>query len=310
MEKETTGPIAEAEHYLSKFNSWIGRSQQLWAALSELSQGVKEGHSTVPKAAETTIDPRLPLWLDRSRNVLNSRLQQAIATLQNSSTERAGGTHPANMPFGILGDTSTARLNETVHTGLLAWFLDPTKPHGFGDELVRAVLRLTKLALLADEPDFSVDTVVAEQPVPGGRIDIFAEGKTGDGAWSLWLEAKTVSVEGKQQLARYESAIDSWIGSAASPGARERVAPVFLTPSGRDPRTASNSRYRTYSWVPIGYDRLAMSLWRTAAQLEGGAGRELLRLYLASVLHDLAGWPRPLTGNVDFDVLDIIGEIV
>jgi len=287
------------------------RNRELWSALKALPTNVgATARSPVGAVAETKVDPRLLAWMERSRSVLNARLERAVAKLQDPTAQPAAGVHPANMLFGILGESSTVRLKETVHTGLLAWFIDPSRPHGFGSELMRALLRLTNLAALADQPDFKIRSVSPEHTVPGGRIDIFADGTSHCGTWSLWVEAKTVSPEGAQQLSRYERSIDTWIRSASISAPETQVGAVFLTPTGRAPRTSSAVRHRRFQWTPIGYGSLALAFWRTAGEGGSASGRDLLRLYLASVLHDLAGWPRPLTGRADFSVLDTIEDFV
>ena len=298
--------IAVTEDHLVKFQAWKQRNRMLWESLK--TEQWRESTAHASDRGLTPLDYRLKGWLKRSRKILSKELDKAISSIRERTSEF--DPHPAMLGFGLLGEQSIGALHETVHTKLLSWFLDPSKPHGFGDVLLRAVCGLTCLREDVDGEPFGLVTVSAEHPIgrrnrrhPAGRIDILAEWRMREKPVSLWIEAKTRSDERSRQLNRYSKAIESW---RKERGNSSIAASVFLTPDGRDPKDRSHRSARESEWQSLDYPRLALSVWRAAAPMSNAPGRDLLRLYLASVLHDFGDWPQPLDAAAAYDVIDIV----
>ncbi len=296
--------IAIVEDHLVKFRAWKQRNRMLWDSLKTEQWREPTGHPS--DRGLTPLDHRLEGWLNQSRTILSRELAKAIATIREG--ESKSDPHPSMLKFGLLGEQSIGALHETVHTKLLAWFLDPSKPHGFDDVLLRAVCKLTCLYEHVKRETLDDVVVITEHLTEGinrrrsaGRIDIFVEGRVAKKPISLWIEAKTMSDEGNRQLARYSKAIENW---RKKRGNGSIAASVFLTPDGRDPKNRSNRSARESKWQSLDYPRLALSLWRAAALKSNASGRDLLRLYLASVLRDFGGWPQPLDAAAAYDVID------
>lgn len=295
--------IAIVENHLVRFRAWKQRNCMLWESLKTERQ---EPASHPSDRGFTPLDHRLEGWLNRSRTILSRELTKAIAAIREGESE--SGPHPAMLGFGLLGEQSIDALHETVHTKLLAWFLDPSKPHGFGDVLLRAVCELTCLRKDVDGKTFDRMKVSTEHPIrirnrrrPAGRIDILVEGYVAKKPISLWIEAKTLSGEGMGQLARYGKAIKNW---EKERGKGSTAAAIFLTPDGDKP--TSCHYLDAHKWKSLDYPQLALSLWRSAEEVGNAPGRDLLRLYLASVLRDFGGWPQPLDAAAAYDAIDTV----
>ncbi|MHB1494545.1 MAG: PD-(D/E)XK nuclease family protein [Acidithiobacillus sp.] len=247
-----------------------GTNQARLKQLHELLRDGKGG-SEIPLAATGGLLPRL-----RELRDLFAKKAQTIA-------RHLPADHPVMMPFGFLGDLSIAQLHETTHTKMLAWLLDPSKPHGFGTALLRALMNEAG-ANLPEVTDVQVHT---EYRLPRGlgRVDIYATGSTTGPTpetWGLWIEAKSkqTTQEGIKQLERYERHRSHWRDETAG-----RDYGIFLTPDGRHTRSTDNHE----QWPTLSYIRLAKVLWREAESHRGALGFEWLRLYLSGIIKEYAG---------------------
>lgn len=219
-----------------------------------------------------------------SLHTLASRFRdwrQTTEVFMQSRLEKLPSDDPLRCPISLFGTLDFGRL-ETAHTRALAWLLDPKREHGFGLTLVRAILDH-----LGDKRNFSVNRVMSEHPIQGGRIDVLAEGTwTSDGrGWVLLIEAKIDAGEGQDQLRRYEN----WLQSYAVAPDRFRI---FLTPNGDAPEFPEDD------WVPLSYSQLVRVFRSAYDELRDTAGFHFLRFYLAGVLQDVCHWPRELRGPV------------
>ena len=190
---------------------------------------------------------------------------------------------PLRCAVGLFGILQYGRV-ETAHTRMLAWLLDPSKEHGFGDCLLRALLSFLKGTPI--EGQIQVSKVQAEHIIRKGRLDIFAEGTITppDGsrtAWLLLVEAKVDANEAEDQLWKYER----W---AHRHGNGREVFRMFLSPDGREPTTAKQP------WTPMAFWRLASIFRAAGVQLRNKPGFHLLRHYLAGVLKDICSWTLPV----------------
>ncbi len=312
MEESTSGIVLEKT--LLAFRGWTQNNCSLWAALQDPDwvNPPETDNETLPEArSDTEMDSRLAGWLDKSRKILGAELQRAIEKISDGQKD---DPHPAMRQFGLLGDLSIIALHETVHTRLLAWFLDPAKPHGLDDLLLRKVCELSGLKNDIDGKELQSVAVHPEYTIRArgsirGRIDIVIEARVDNKALNLWIEAKTSSNEGPDQLSRYANHLGEW--RKKNPSAIS--AAVFLTPEGRDPISHGEKGRRNdheVHWQPLAYPQLALALWRASCLRQDAPGRELLRLYLTSVLRDLGGWPIPLSKTADYSIVNYVrGEL-
>jgi hypothetical protein len=189
--------------------------------------------------------------------------------------------HPLRCPISLFG-TLDLGLHETAHTRALAWLLDPGKEHGFGDVLLRALLR----KVFGKEAAFHLPDVAVTSEFRDGesrdRIDIHLQGSWIDahqnGAperWKIILEAKIRAEEGEAQLARYEKQVHM----------DDPHALVFLTTDGRSAVTGSQDGKT--KWIPLSFKELMALFNNCLPKLERKPGFEFLRLYMAGVLKDI-----------------------
>jgi len=129
---------------------------------------------------------------------------------------------------------------EVRFTKLLSYFLDPSKPHGLKDRLIRAVLEpeLLELNLQIHDGDWQHVRVKSEFPLDGPNtrpdrasfIDILLE----FGDFNVFIEEKILSNESSDgkttQLARYTNAICNNADLFHAKNVH-----IYLTPSGRMP---------------------------------------------------------------------------
>lgn len=305
---EESEALAVLGKSLPRFRRWIGRNRSLQTALQERDWLEPLGADIKPAPVNrrpASIDPRLTGWLERSQSVLTTELTEVLEQIGRNSPE--DDPHPAMLPFGLLGDLSTAALHETVHTKLLAWFLDPSKPHGFGDLLLRALCELSELKEHIHGKELENVAVHPEYEIRRGRIDIVVQGRVVNKPLSLWVEAKTSSDEGNRQLRRYAKSLSAW---HKKNGDDSLLAAIFLTPDGRKAKSVGERGASEFHWQPLAYPRLACALWGAARGRPDAPGRALLRLYLASVLRDLGGWPLPMSAAADYEVIDHVRGVL
>ena len=127
---------------------------------------------------------------------------------------------------------------ELYHSAMLAWLLDPLGKHGLGTTLLEALLRLCGISAALDlhraRPEIEV-----QRSDTRADIVVFAPGIT------LIIENKVDAGEQERQCDRL------YAHFGADPGARF----VFLTPTGRAPRTASAPG--SDAWTTLSYKMLA-----------------------------------------------------
>lgn len=112
------------------------------------------------------------------------------------------------------------------HCAILAWLLDPRRPHGLGASLLRRVL---DQALRGEFPERELASARVETEISRAstRADLVVTWQR-----TIVFEVKIDSVERPRQC---DDLVDAW-GST--------VRYVFLTPTGRDPDTARKSHRR------------------------------------------------------------------
>ena len=275
MRHEKLRETSIVDDYLTTHGTNQARLKQLYKLLCNSGDG-----SEIPLATTGNLVPRLK----ELRDLFAKKAETIACNLPKD--------HPFAMPFGLLGDLSIAQLHETTHTKMLAWLLDPSKPHGFGTAMLHALLNEAG----ANIPDVTEVRVTPEYSLRDGvgRVDIFATGGTTGSTpkiWGLWIEAKSkwTTQEGIKQLGRYEQDRAHWRSKTAG-----QDYGIFLTPDGRHAHSTRNHK----QWLPLSYTRLAKILWQEAKNHRLAAGFEWVRLYLSGIIKEYAG--------VQWDSLDTL----
>ncbi|MGC2422238.1 MAG: PD-(D/E)XK nuclease family protein [Candidatus Acidiferrales bacterium] len=190
--------------------------------------------------------------LGQERNAARTNLQ----ALENSLelTKLSGLFAQSSEPtiFEILEEFRRIDKNdEQLHSRSLEFFLNPREArHGLSDSFLAAVLKMahffrqqTPVDVLAGETDFRDTEVRREAVTEQGRADLRLANRRRE--FVLIIENKTVSAEGKRQLARYwQDAEREFPGFA--------IGGFFLTPEGRAPTTAAG-----YPYAPLRYAEFA-----------------------------------------------------
>lgn len=125
---------------------------------------------------------------------------------------------------------------EVYHSAMVAWLFDPLAPHGFGTEFVAAFLQRADPTWNVNPRDCADVRVVCEEAVGDCRADVVVR----TGCFTLVVESKIDAGEGERQCDRlYEAFVEE----------HEDVRFVFLTPSGRRPRTATGEASEAFRRV-------------------------------------------------------------
>lgn len=163
---------------------------------------------------------------------------------------------------------------EIRHAHFLAYYLDPNRPHGFGDACLRTFLTRAIQAQGEISPDkigiLDVHLMNLQNATVSREwrdIDLMIE--VPSAKFALAVELKIDAVEGKGQLAKYEKTLKEehpeWC-----------LYFVFLTKSGED---ASDDQAET--WVTLGLDTVARGLQQVVDRVEGEShSRSMLKAYL------------------------------
>jgi len=141
--------------------------------------------------------------------VSSDELREQFRDLRVSLDALPEVTEPPKPMLRILG----SRRSEQTWNTLLAYFLDPSQPHGFGADLLKQFLdKLTDVTACDIEyyhRDIERVTVVTETTSPqDNRLDIVIRAPD---AWFVCIECKVDASEGPQQTQRYVE--DTHIGS-------------------------------------------------------------------------------------------------
>ncbi|MDS0300891.1 PD-(D/E)XK nuclease family protein [Halogeometricum sp. S1BR25-6] len=131
----------------------------------------------------------------------NEQLSDRLRDLRISLEAIPEIPEPPKSTFRILGSTHSEQNWNTF----LAYFLDPSQPHGFDADLLKNFLdtiqRETATSLEYYHRDIEEIRVETERTSPqNNRLDILIRAP---GKWFLWIESKVDSSEGRRQTERY-----------------------------------------------------------------------------------------------------------
>lgn len=128
-------------------------------------------------------------------------LEERLRELRISLEALPSVSEPPKTTLRILGSAKSEQYWNT----LLAYFLDPSQPHGFGPDLLKSFLDRVQLETDIDLEYFhrdiegvAVDTEITSPQ--DNRLDIVIRAPD---AWFVWIEAKVESSEGARQTRRY-----------------------------------------------------------------------------------------------------------
>lgn len=163
--------------------------------------------------------------------------------------------------FGILGRNR----DELSHSAMLAWLLDPDGRHGLGRALLDRVIADCFPDL--DAASIRIRSVETEVQRGETRADIVIWGDTA----TIIIEVKIDAGEGIRQCDRlYERFSDE-------PGVRF----LFLTPSGREPLTATGDAASAF--VAMSFRRIRQLVEEALAEASGGAAAGVVANYLTTM---------------------------
>ncbi len=180
--------------------------------------------------------------------------------------------NPIFAPFSLF-EIFGKEYDELHYTKTLGWFLDKKNSHGFKDSLFKSLVPLFKLK--NEVTDYSVETELSDQENKKNRVDIKIKGRLDNNkSFTVIIEAKINSSEGKNQLERYDK---EYCG-------RKNCNFIFLTLDGIQGKTDNKNKWQSVSWKEIAVRLLSILKEYKGNQPEG---YEALRLYTASLLKDL-----------------------
>ncbi len=217
-----------------------------------------DGHLEEGAPMEQASLVAMSAFLDRFRAHVDAqrdaRTEALVALFEQFGEHLASSTRPTR--FNVLQVTGV-RSDEVKHSSLLAWLLNPHGSHGCGTRFLQSFLAALGISLPPD--DLVGCHVRTEFPGNESIIDILVYKPA---AFLLYVENKVFASEGEDQVARELRDMrrlgevvrvepDSWF-------------PVFLTPSGRAPRSGDPA-----PWYCLSYARLANDFEALLPDLEG-----------------------------------------
>lgn len=172
----------------------------------------------------------------------SGELSERFQELRTSLEALPDISEPPKSTFRILGSTRSERKWNTF----LAYFLDPSQPHGFDVDLLKCFLDLiqeetdTDLEYYhRDLEDVTVETELTSSP--DNRLDILIQAPE---EWFVWIESKVDASEGRRQLQRYVE--DSHVGGEEKSAYTGGHHYLFLSKSGAEDATVK--QFRDLSW--------------------------------------------------------------
>ncbi len=213
-----------------------------------------------------------------------TELRRKTREFVNARIKELDGDDPLICPISLFRTMDYGRL-ETAHTRTLAWLLDPTREHGFGDRLIAALM--AEVSGQVNAEGLRVDRVESEVVISSGRLDVFAKGDWGDGSrrkWALVIEAKVGAPDSDGQLEKY----DDWLAIHV---ADYEILRIFLTPNGREPKHGREPENGEEKWRPLSYLELMLCFRTVYDELRGEDGFHFLKFYMAGVFQDVCRMP-------------------
>src|SRR5690554_752768 len=162
---------------------------------------------------------------------------------------------------------------ETYHSAMIAWLLDPLARHGLGDRFLRSFLIACNVNWSFDNAQLATPTITCEEARDNCRADIIFRIP----GFTLVIENKVNAGEGDTQCDRLFSAFIK----------NEDAHFLFLTPSGRRPRTATGEAAEAF--CTLSYSQLRSCLKSALDDTSNSAasvGRATAINYLTTLMKD------------------------
>jgi hypothetical protein len=205
---------------------------------------------------------------------------------------------PIRKPIDLLGPTNRYS-DENLHTRILAYLLDPAKPHGLGKRNLKELLSWARrsgaqagemLKLLDRAKSISVvaeyrHKISGETDRSHARCDLWIVIEEPEQSGLIIVENKIDALEGHRQLEWYENKARRWHSEQVKRGAKADVLLLYLAPSDRTIISSVEKK-----WSHITYLNLAALLRVVWKETENGDGKVWLGLYLSSVLKGILGF--------------------
>jgi PD-(D/E)XK nuclease superfamily len=219
-------------------------------------------------------------WPEVEKQILKKRLKLS---------KRIAKGDPIRAPVDLLSPLKRAT-DETIHTRALAYLLNPLEEHGFGKDVLSAVL-----AKLSRSRAVAPVTTLLQKRI---RIDVFSEYHystrdssvrsvarndirielQGDNSAALIIvENKIGAPDGKGQLEDYEAEAREWCK-------RNRARPLLVYLAlDKDEGT------RRVNWLNLTYLDLASALRQVWQRRRSAPGRSWLGLYISAITTGVLG---------------------
>ncbi len=213
------------------------------------------GRSGVTVASERV--DLMATFLSRFRSLANERRSGKTAAVAAFLEEfrRQLASPVGEQRFNML-DLVGVGSDEVKHSSILAWLLTPHGSHGCGPLFLRTFLAASGIHALLSE-DFVGSRVRTEFAGNDSIIDILVYKPA---TFVLYIENKVFAAEGPRQVDREFADMVRFGGVVRVP--RDRMFPVFLTPSGRPPTSGEPD-----PWQCVSYARLARDLDELSSSL-------------------------------------------
>ena len=215
----------------------------------------------------------------------------AAPDYEELATKVDRATDPASLATNLLRALNRSR-RETLHTQALAGLLDPARCE-YGDLLLRVLLEELQPGLV-DGAALNYTSVLVEHAIDLPRKGYVARPRP-DITLELRMQEKAdphrvVVIENKIDAIDRDGQLDDYAQAMTLRYPQATLHLVYLTIFGSEPTQKLESAWQCFS-----YKSLALMLRRQLAifDLRDGAShgwREILRLYLATIVQDLLRW--------------------
>jgi hypothetical protein len=176
--------------------------------------------------------------------------------------------------------------DESVHSDVVAWLLDPNEWHGLGDAFAKSLAGQV-LSTCGEASASSVEIAEVRREFSTGRgpVDIFVRGRIGGRDFALGIENKIDSPESESQLWRYARGITDRFPT-------HLVVLAFLTLEGLEPKNPPECSIACLSYRDVA-SHLEPTIASTIERTEGTLGLQLARQYLETLRTDVMAEANP-----------------
>jgi len=235
---------------VGSWNEQVIRLQNEWAAILERRAQHKNER----------IENRVTTW------------KAAVDSMQLEYEELVAKGEWFRGPSDLLSIIGRPRY-ETYHSAMIAWLLDPLARHMLGDRFLRAFLVACNTDWAFDKALLATPTITCEETRDNCRADIIFRVS----GFTLVIENKVDASEGDTQCDRLFNAFNK----------DEDACFLFLTPTGRRPRTATGEAAEAFCTLSYSQLRSCLkSALDNSSNLAASVGRATAINYLTTLMKD------------------------